>query len=62
MTAVSMWYLPYLIQYQAALAITGAWEGTCHSKLYEELPYSYKYFAGEIIAGQMFADWTCKKS
>ena len=25
------------IQYQAALAITGAWQGSCRSKLYEEL-------------------------
>ena len=25
------------IQYQAALAVTGAWQGTCRSKLYEEL-------------------------
>ena len=25
------------IQYQAALAVTGAWQGSCRSKLYEEL-------------------------
>ena len=25
------------IQYQAALAITGVWQGSCRSKLYEEL-------------------------
>ena len=25
------------IQYQAALAITGAWQGSCHSNLYQEL-------------------------
>ena len=28
---------PERIQYQAALAITGAWQGSCRSKLYEEL-------------------------
>ena len=26
-----------IIQYQAALAVTGAWQGSCRSKLYEEL-------------------------
>ena len=25
------------VQYQAALAITGAWQGSCRSKIYEEL-------------------------
>ena len=25
------------IQHQAAIAITGAWQGSCRSKLYEEL-------------------------
>ena len=29
------------IQYQAALAITGAWQGSCRSNLYEELGWNH---------------------
>ena len=32
-----------IIQYQAALVVTGAWQGSCRSKLYKKLGWESKY-------------------